>query len=99
MTYAQSIASAYLAVVLDREVEGEARNTLCLGARRDLQALYDARITLVFQTRVFAFRVLTDDREVDIVVARGDTGKGLAKNDRGVDVELLTHGDIPRDVA
>ena len=98
MTYAQSIASAYLAVVLDREVEGEARDTLCLGARRDLQALDDARIALVLQAGVLSLRVLTNDSEVDVVVARGYAREGLAKNNGRVNVELLTHGDVPRDV-
>ena len=53
----------------------------------------------MFNTRVFTLRVLTDDGEVDVVVTSGEAGERLAKNDRRVDVKLLAHGDVPRDVA
>ncbi len=89
----------YFAVVLEGEIESEAGDALGLGACGDFQTLDDTRIALVLQTRVFTFRVFSDDCEIYVCVAGGETGKGFAKNDRSVDVELLTHGDIPRDVA
>ena len=48
---------------------------------------------------MLALRVLTDDGEVDVVVTSGEARERLAKNDRRVDVKLLAHGDVPRDVA
>jgi len=52
----------------------------------------------VFETGVLALGVFTNYGKVDIGVTGGDAGKGLAQNDRGINVELLTHGDIPGDV-
>ena len=66
--------SIHLAVVLEREVEREAADTLRLGARGNLQALDDARVALVLKTRILTLRVLTDNSEVDVVVAGGETG-------------------------
>ena len=71
---------AHLTVVLEREVEREAADTLRLGARGNLQALDDARVALVLKTRILTLRVLTDDGEVDVVVTGGEARKGLAKN-------------------
>lgn len=50
----------------------------------------------MLKTRVLSFGVLTDDSKVDVGVTRGEARKGLAKNHRRVNVELLTHGDVPR---
>ena len=72
---------AYLAVVLEGEVEREAADTLSLGACRDLQALNDTGVALVLEARVLALRVLTDDREVDVLVARGEARERLAEDD------------------
>jgi hypothetical protein len=52
----------------------------------------------VFEARVLALGVFTNYGKVDIGMTCGDTGKGLAQNDGGINVELLTHGDIPGDV-
>ena len=89
----------YLAVVLKRKVEREAANALRLSAGGHLQALDDTGVALVLKARVFTLRVLTDDGEVDVVVTSGEARERLAKNDRRVDVKLLAHGDVPRDVA
>jgi len=50
---------------------------------------------LVLETRVFTFSVLTNDGKVDISVTSGETGNRLAENEGSVNVELLTHGDVP----
>ena len=85
----------YLAVVFQREIKGETRDSLGLGASRDLQALNDTGIALMLQARVFTLSVFTDDGKVDVGMAGGESGQGLAKDDRSVNVELLPHGDIP----
>ena len=54
---------------------------------------------LMLDTRVLSLRVLTDDGKVDVVVTSGEAREGLAKNDRRVDVKLLAHSHVPRDVA
>ena len=89
----------YLAVVLEGKIKGEARDALGLCAGGDLQALDDARVALVLEAGVLAFGVLADDGKVDAGMAGGEAGEGLAEDDGGVDVELLAHGDVPRDVA
>lgn len=53
----------------------------------------------MLQAAVFTLRVLSDDGKVDVGVASGKTGQRFAEDDRGVDVELLAHGDVPGYVA
>ena len=98
MTYddiAQAVKVAHLAAVLERKVECEPRNTLRLRARRDLQGLDDTGVALVLKARVLALRVLTNDGKINVVVASREARKRLAQHYGGVDVELLTHGDVP----
>lgn len=87
--------STHLPVVLDRKVKREPSNPLGLRPRRDLQALHDTRVTLVLETAVLALGVFTDDGKVDVLVAGWNAGEGLADHDGSVDVESLTHGDVP----
>lgn len=91
----QLVHSAYLATVLLGKVECEADDTFSLVPGHDLQALDDAGIALMFQARVFSLSVLSDDGKVYVVVASGEAGQGLAQHNRGVDVELLSHSDVP----
>ena len=86
----------HLAVVLQGKVEGESNNTFSLGPTRDFQTLDDTGDALVFEARVLSLGVLTDDSEVDVGVARRESWERLAKDDRRVNVELLTHGNVPR---
>lgn len=83
-----------LAVVGQSEAEGELGNTLRLGAGDDLERFDDTLDTLVLQTRVFTLSVLTDDAHVDTLVAGLVAGDVLDQRDGGVDVELLSHGDV-----
>lgn len=89
---------SYLAAVLESEIECEAANALRLGTCRNLQALDDARVALVLKTGVLTLRVFTNDGKVNVVVASGESRERLAEYDRGVDVELLAHRDVPRNV-
>jgi hypothetical protein len=91
--------ATYLSVVLQRKVECESGDSLGLGSGGHLQALHDTRETLVLEPRVFSLGVFTDDGKVDIVVTGLKAWKGLADDDRRVDVELLTHSDVPRVVS
>ena len=52
----------------------------------------------MLEAGVLALGVLTNYGKVDIGVTGGDTGEGLAQDYRSVNVELLTHSDIPGDV-
>lgn len=72
--------ATYLAVVLERKIERKAADTLRLCARGHLQALNDTGVALVLEARVLALRVLTDDGEIDVVVAGREARKGLAQN-------------------
>jgi hypothetical protein len=53
----------------------------------------------VLETRILSFRVFSDNGKIDVLVSGGETGKGLADDDGCVNVESLTHGDVPRVVA
>lgn len=53
----------------------------------------------VLEAGVLSLSVLADDGEVDVAVAGGHAGDRLAQDDRGVDVELLAHRNVPRGVA
>jgi hypothetical protein len=83
-----------LAVVGKSEAESELGDALGLGAGDDLQGLDDTLNGLVLKTGVFSLGVLTNDAEIDILVASLVTGNVLDQRDRGVDVQLLTKGDV-----
>ncbi|GJC99132.1 hypothetical protein ColKHC_07958 [Colletotrichum higginsianum] len=76
------------------EVEGELCDALRLGAGDDLEGLDDAGDGLVLEARVLALGVLTDDGEVDALVAGLVAGDVLDEGDGSVDVELLAHGNV-----
>jgi len=69
-----------LAVVLQGKVECEARDALCFGPGRDLQALDDAGVALVLQSRIFSLGVLTNDGKVDVRMSSGESREGLAQD-------------------
>lgn len=58
-----------LPVVCESEREGELGNALGLCASDDLERLNDTLDRLVLEARVFTLGVLTDDAEVDVLVA------------------------------
>lgn len=87
------------AVVGQSEAEGELGDALRLGAGDDLERLDDAIDALVLEAGVLALSVLTDDAQVDVLVAGLVAGDVLDQGDGGVDVELLAHGDVERLVA
>lgn len=81
------------------ERKGKLGDALRLGARNDLERLDHSRHALVLQARVFALGVLTDDAQIDVLVAGLVAGNVLDQADAGVDIELLSHGDIETLVA
>lgn len=87
--------NAHLAVVLEGKVKGEARDTFCLCSGHHFQAFDDTGVTLMLQPRVFTFGVFTYDGKVNVGVTSRESRQGLAEYNRGVNVELLTHGDVP----
>lgn len=87
-------ASDLLAVVGQSEAESELGDALRLGTGDDLERLDDAADGLVLETGVLALRVLTDDAEIDVVVAGLVARDVLDQDDRGVDIEFLTEGDV-----
>jgi hypothetical protein len=84
-----------LSVVLDGKVECESSNSLSLGPGGNLQALYDTWERLVLETRVFSFSVFSDNGEIDVFVSGWETWEGFADDDGSVDIEGLTHSDVP----
>jgi hypothetical protein len=92
-------AGDLLAVVGKGKGEGELGNALRLLAGDDLERLDDAVDRLVLEAGVLALGVLTDDAEVDVLVARLVAGDVLEQDNRGVDVELLAQGDVEGTVA
>ena len=92
-------AGDLLAAVGKGEREGKLGNALRLGAGDDLERLNDTRHTLVLQAAVLSLGVLSDDAEVDVLVAGLVAGNVLDETDGGVDVEFLTHGDVEALVA
>jgi len=80
-------------------LEGEAEDSFGRGARDEFDALDDAVHDHVLDARVFAFRVLADQRDVDVVVGRLVAGDGLAGTEVGEEVEGSAEGQVERDVA
>lgn len=92
-------AGDLLAAVGEGEGEGELGNALRLGAGDDLEGLDDAGDALVLEARVLALGVLTDDAQVDVLVAGLVAGDVLDQGDAGIDVQLLAHGHVEALVA
>jgi len=88
-----------LAVVGKGKGKGKLSNTLRLCPGDDLQRLDHAGYGLMLKTGVLSLGVLTDDAEVDILVARLEAGNVLDQHDRCVDIELLTQSDVEGRVA
>lgn len=87
-------ASDLLAVVGQSKSESELGNALGLDAGDDLEGLDNATHRRVLKARVFTLGVLTDDAQIDVLVAGLVARDVLDKDDRSVDVELLTKSDV-----
>lgn len=87
-------ASNLGSTVGESEREGELGDTLRLGAGNDLEGLNDTLDALVLKTRVLTLGVLSDDAQVDVLVAGLVAGDVLDQADAGVDVKLLSHGNV-----
>jgi len=87
-----------LSVVLESKIERKARDALRLVTRGHLQTLDDAWVALVLKARIFAFGIFANDGEIDVGVSSGKTRKRLAKNNGSINIELLAHCYVPRDV-
>jgi hypothetical protein len=83
------------AVVLEGKVECESGDALRLVTGHDLETLDDAGVGLVLEAAVLALGVLADNDKVDVLVSGRHAGDGLAERDGSIDVELLTHSDVP----
>lgn len=92
-------AGDLLAAVGEGKAEGELGNALRLGAGDDLERLNHTRHALVLEARVLALSVLTDDAQIDVLVAGLVAGDVLDQADGGVDIQLLSHGDVEALVA
>lgn len=92
-------ASNLLAAVGEGESKSESGNALRLGAGDDLERLNDTGDALVLEAGVLALGVLTDNAQVDVLVAGLVAGHVLDEGDAGVDVELLSHGNVEALVA
>lgn len=92
-------ASNLGSTVGEGEREGELGDTLRLGAGDDLEGLDDTLDALVLETRVLTLGVLSDDAQVDVLVAGLVAGDVLDQADGSIDVKLLSHGDVEALVA
>lgn len=82
--------------VLERIVEREPGDPLGLDPRHDLQVLDDTRVTLMLQPGILSLGVFPDDGEIHPVVSGRDPVQRFTDDDVGVNIERLTHGDVPR---
>lgn len=88
-----------LAVVGKGERVCEFGNALRLRAGNDLEGFDDTRNGLMFQATVFALGVLSDDAEIDVLVAGLVARDVLDQYNGSVDVEFLTKSDVEGDMA
>jgi hypothetical protein len=92
------LVTAYFTAVSKSKIESKAGDALCLGTCGYFQRFNDTRITLVLETGVLSLRVFANYGKVDIGMPGGDTGKRLAQHYGGINIELLTHSDVPGNV-
>lgn len=83
-----------LPVVGDGEGTGKSGDSLGLCPGDDLQGLDDPADRLVFQARVFTFSVLSNDAQIDVVVAGFQAGNILDEDNGGIGVKLLSHSYV-----
>lgn len=87
-------AGNLLAVVGLCESESKLGDSLGLHLGDNLEGLDDTWNRLVLQARVFTLSVLTDEAEIDTGMSGGVAWDVLDENDGGVNVQLLTEGDV-----
>ena len=85
----------HFAVVFESKVKCKARDAFGFRSCRDLQTFDDTGIALMLQSRVFSFSVFTDDGKVDVGVPGRKPRQRLADDNRGINIELLSHSDVP----
>ena len=79
-----------LPVVGKGECKCKLGDSLGFGTRDNLERLDDAADGLVLEPGVFAFGVLADDAEIDVLLTSLVAGYVLDEDDGGIDVEFLT---------
>ena len=87
-------ACDFLPVVCKGEAEGEFSDAFRFRSGDDLEGFDDTVHRLVLKARVFAFCVLTDNAEINVVVARLVAWNVLDENDGSVNIELLSQCDV-----
>ena len=90
---------ANLSAILKGKIERKTADPLGFITSRNFQTLHHARITLMFQPRIFPFGVFPNDSEVNIVVASLCATNRFANDNRCINIELLSHGNVPRVMA
>src|ERR1700686_1799287 len=83
-----------LAIVLAGVLEGKTRNARGGLLGNNLQALDHPGDNFVLESRVQAIRILPNDDEVYVRIARGDVGQIANRTEVGVELELLPQGDV-----
>src|SRR6266480_762028 len=81
-------------IVRQSEGEGELGDSLRFCPCYDLERLDDAAYRLMLEAGIFAFGVLADNTEVNILVSGFVAGDVLDKDDGGVNVELLSQSNV-----
>jgi hypothetical protein len=92
-------AGNLLAPVGGSKRESELGDPLGLHLGDNLEGLDNTRDRLVLEAGVLSLRVLTDDAHVNVGVAGLVSRHVLDHHNRGVDVQLLPQGNVPRLVA
>lgn len=89
-------ACNFLPVIRQGKAESELGDALGFCASNDLEGLDDPWYGLMFEARIFALSVLTDDAQINVIVAGLVAWDILDENNGGVDVQLLPESNVER---
>src|SRR5215831_3659747 len=85
-----NLFSLVLASIFESKLSNAGRSLF----RHDLEALDDAGDHLVLQTGIESLGVFANDDQVDIRIARGNVRQIANRTEVGVELELLSQGDV-----
>lgn len=76
------------------EFERPSRHPLRIRSGNYFQTLDHARLTFVFQHRIFPFRILTYYNDVDVLIFRSHAGSSLPNRHVDVQIQIVTDLDV-----
>ena len=76
------------------KTECEFRDALGFSSGNDLEGFHDTTDGLMFQARVLALGIFTNNAKIHVIMTGSIAGNVFDQDDRGIDVELLSESNV-----